>query len=107
MTKRLIILFTILPILAVAGFAQDKNSSLLPVPEDWRFEKIDFPLDFAPDLDYQGFEELRFAPQKSPKHLSTNNLRTGSMAYIDDRIAYHQVGNPYRFSAISIHAYLK
>jgi len=52
-------------------------------------------------------EELRFAPQKSPKILSATNLRTGSMMYIDDRIGYHQVGNPYRFSAISIHAYLK
>lgn len=36
---------------------------LLPqAPADWRFERIDFPLSFAPELPYQGFEELRFAP---------------------------------------------
>ena len=36
---------------------------LLPeTPPDWRFERIDFPLPFAPELKYKGFEELRFAP---------------------------------------------
>jgi len=36
---------------------------LLPeVPPGWRFERIDFPLAFAPDLTYPGFEELEFAP---------------------------------------------
>lgn len=35
---------------------------LLPTPADWKFERIDFPLPFAPELKYQGFEELRFAP---------------------------------------------
>ena len=36
---------------------------LLPAtPEGWRFERLDFPLSFAPDLELAGFEELRFAP---------------------------------------------
>lgn len=42
--------------------AQDAQPQLLTLPPDWRFELINFPLEFAPDLDYQGFEELRFAP---------------------------------------------
>ena len=39
------------------------NPSLLPkTPGEWRHERLAFPLSFAPDLKYQGFEELRFAP---------------------------------------------
>ncbi len=34
----------------------------LPVPEGWRTETIPFPLSFAPELAYEGLEELRFAP---------------------------------------------
>ena len=33
-----------------------------PVPEGWKHETIPFPLEFAPDLPYQGVEELRFSP---------------------------------------------
>ncbi|MDX1998474.1 MAG: hypothetical protein SF066_12215 [Thermoanaerobaculia bacterium] len=33
-----------------------------PVPEGWGQESIPFPLSFAPQLTYRGFEELRFAP---------------------------------------------
>jgi len=31
-------------------------------PADWKAEVIPFPLGFAPDIDYKGVEELRFAP---------------------------------------------
>ena len=34
----------------------------LPIPDGWRTETIPFPLGFAPELDYTGLEELRFAP---------------------------------------------
>lgn len=45
-------------------YAEPKaDSVLLPeTPPDWRFERLDFPLTFAPELKYDGFEELRFAP---------------------------------------------
>jgi len=33
-----------------------------PLPEGWKQETIPFPLDFAPQLPYQGVEELRFSP---------------------------------------------
>jgi hypothetical protein len=49
-----------------AASSQDKEKEKDPFtfqsPTDWRGERIPFPLDFAPDIDYQGFEELRFAP---------------------------------------------
>ena len=34
----------------------------MPTPEGWRTETIPFPLEFAPELEYEGLEELRFAP---------------------------------------------
>lgn len=34
----------------------------LPIPEGWRTETIPFPLEFAPELSYEGYEELRFSP---------------------------------------------
>ena len=52
-------------------------------------------------------EELRFTPVRFPRLISTSSLRNGSIAYIDDGLAYHQVGNPYGSPAISLHAYLK
>lgn len=47
---------------AIAGEPQLQPELLPPTPADWRFERIDFPLSFAPELKYEGFEELRFAP---------------------------------------------
>jgi len=44
------------------GFAQNAKPELLLTPEDWRFERMDLPFDFAADIDFEGFEELRFAP---------------------------------------------
>ncbi len=52
-------------------------------------------------------EELRYTPEPSSKLLSMSSLRSGNIAYIDDSIAYHQVGNPYGSPAISLHVYLK
>ena len=34
----------------------------LPMPDGWRGETIAFPLAFAPELAYEGLEELRFSP---------------------------------------------
>ncbi|MGW8316390.1 MAG: cysteine dioxygenase [Bacteroidales bacterium] len=56
---------------------------------------------------YGKLEELRYTPEKSPKLLGFNSYRKGSLAYIDNQMAYHQVGNPYGTSAISLHIYLK
>lgn len=56
---------------------------------------------------YQMAEEVRYAPDTSRKLLGFASYRSGDMAYIDDGMAFHQVGNPYGRPAVSIHIYLK
>jgi hypothetical protein len=53
----------VLPLFLVLSFTSASSQSFyLPVPADWRVETIPFPIEFAPDLPYQGVENLRFAP---------------------------------------------
>ncbi|WP_196889194.1 hypothetical protein [Aureivirga sp. CE67] len=47
----------------VLGFSQKKEESILEIPKGWTYEKIEFPLDFAKNISYEGFEELRFSPE--------------------------------------------
>ncbi len=58
------IVTTCLNVLILIACTEPADSSeLLPkTPPDWRYERINFPLPFAPDLKHEGFEELRFAP---------------------------------------------
>ena len=42
--------------------SQNDAQFQIDAPSDWKKETIKFPLDFAPDIIHQGFEELRFAP---------------------------------------------
>lgn len=49
-------------LLATIVQGQKKEALLLPFPEDWKYEKIDLPLAFAPEMKHKGFEELRFGP---------------------------------------------
>jgi hypothetical protein len=46
----------------LVALAQDAAPYTFTAPEGWRQERIPFPLSFAPDLDYKGHEDLRFAP---------------------------------------------
>jgi hypothetical protein len=46
----------------IAAVVLATASFVWPVPEGWKHETIPFPLEFAPELPYQGVEELRFAP---------------------------------------------
>ena len=50
-------------------------------------------------------EERRYSPDKLQWLLSVSTLETGSLAYIDDEMAYHAVRNPFESSAISLHVY--
>ena len=50
-------------------------------------------------------EELRYTTDASPKLLAVSTYQAGSMAYIDDRMGYHAVGNPFHTAAISLHVY--
>ena len=52
-------LLALLPL--ILAQAQEPAPLLAPV-QGWRTERLAFPLSFAPDLPYQGFEDLAFAP---------------------------------------------
>jgi len=41
---------------------KEKAPVLLKSPTDWKFERMDLPFDFAPGINYKGFEEIRFSP---------------------------------------------
>ncbi|TNE47018.1 MAG: hypothetical protein EP344_19855 [Bacteroidetes bacterium] len=50
-------------------------------------------------------EEKRYEPGTKTRPLAVSRFTKGGMAYIDDEMAYHDVGNPYDAMAISLHAY--
>lgn len=50
-----------LALLALAPL-QDGPTLLPETPPNWLFERLEFPLSFAPELEFEGFEELAFAP---------------------------------------------
>ena len=52
-------------------------------------------------------EEVRYTPAPSSKFLGFVSYKSGDLGNIDNATAYHQVGNPYGRSAVSIHIYLK
>jgi hypothetical protein len=53
-------------IVGAAAFGQEAEAPAIPfhmpVLDGWRTETIPFPLGFAPALEYEGLEELRFSP---------------------------------------------
>ncbi len=49
-------------LLMTCGEPATKPVLLPKTPPDWRYERIEFPLPFAPELKYDGVEELGFAP---------------------------------------------
>ena len=61
MTRPLRSTLAALALAATAPF-QTRPELLPEAPPGWRFERLDFPLSFAPELTYDGFEELYFAP---------------------------------------------
>lgn len=50
-------------------------------------------------------EELRYSTDQKQRILASNGYKAGSIAYIDDRLGYHAVGNPFGTSAVSLHVY--
>lgn len=50
-------------------------------------------------------EEKRYRPDGSDQQLGKSIFQSGAMAYIDDDMAYHAVGNPFNKPAISLHVY--
>ncbi len=60
--KPFIRLFSLILLLALSGTLRAADPFTFDAPKDWRPERIPFPLGFARELKYQGFEELRFGP---------------------------------------------
>ena len=52
-------------------------------------------------------EELRYTTDESPALLAASTYHKGGMGYIDDRLGYHAVGNPFNSPAISLHVYTR
>ena len=52
-----------------------------------------------------GLVEKRYQPGSTSRPLAVSTLKKGGMAYIDDDMAYHAVGNPFNTTAVSLHAY--
>ncbi|MEN1785918.1 MAG: hypothetical protein AAGF77_12360 [Bacteroidota bacterium] len=42
--------------------------TILSAPDNWNSEQIAFPLGFAPEIDFKGFEDIRFAPGWADKN---------------------------------------
>ncbi len=51
-------------------------------------------------------KELRYNSADPRELLTTCIYKNGSKAFIDDRLAFHNVGNPFKGSAVTLHAYL-
>lgn len=54
--------FLFISLFCASVLAANEPSLFTEAPEDWRPEVIPFPLGFAPEIDLEGVEELRFAP---------------------------------------------
>lgn len=62
MSKIFMCLFLAFSIYNPLVFGQ-KTETILSAPSDWNSEIFHFPLEFAPKIDFDGFEEIRFAPR--------------------------------------------
>ena len=60
--KKIILSFIFSACILTLSFAQQKTPTIFKGPADWGFERMDFPLGFAPGIKFTGYEEIRFAP---------------------------------------------
>ena len=60
--KKLILLLSLFTLTASGQRADVETPYDLPTPAGWGVEKIPFPINFAPSIDYKGIEEIRFMP---------------------------------------------
>lgn len=81
--------------------AFQQGSLLPPTPEGWRHERLEFPLSFAPELEFSGFEDLSFAPGMfvldSDSYFSyALALRLDGDVEVDERMLAHFLETYYR-----------
>jgi hypothetical protein len=86
----------------LSAFTTLQEPSLLPAaPAGWRTEHLTFPLGFAPELDYRGFEDLVFAPgmfaPDSDSYFSyALGIRLEGAVVVDERMLRHFLETYYR-----------
>jgi hypothetical protein len=61
MIKKTITILTLILFSNVTFSQDEKDLDILVADSTWLKEIIKFPLNFAPEIDYQGYEDLRFA----------------------------------------------
>lgn len=61
MKKKSLALLLLITMVHTFSFAQE-TESVLSAPGNWKGEIIPFPINFAPDIDLVGIEDLKFAP---------------------------------------------
>jgi len=61
MCRKVVFFILALSIFNLPVFGQTIET-ILSAPDDWNSEIIPFPLGFAPEIDFVGFEDIRFAP---------------------------------------------
>ena len=83
--KKYILLSFCLLFISLNVFAQTTKTAILKAPDNWKKESFNFPLDFAPKLNFTGIEEARFAPGWADK--TSPEFWTYSFAwYVDGNI---------------------
>ena len=62
MFQKSYLIFFLAALTGFSSLAQEKESLFNAPDTTWRTERITFPLSFAPTLQYEGFEDILFAP---------------------------------------------
>lgn len=60
--KKSFLLIALLLTASLTYSQESKPETVLSSPDTWGPEIFSFPLEFAPSINYQGFEDIRFAP---------------------------------------------
>lgn len=76
--KKLILTLILSACCIATIIAQPKTATILKGPADWGFERMEFPLGFAPTINFKAFEEIRFAPG----WMDTTSANYFSYAYV-------------------------
>lgn len=58
----ILLLVVFLAYFYIATAQEHPVKSVLKAPDNWQTEVLTFPLSFAPEIPYSGFEDLRFVP---------------------------------------------
>jgi len=87
---KIILIITFFILFKFSVLSQKSNPIILDEPKDWLYEKIEFPLSFAPNILYKGFEELRFAPGMFNKSESMYFTYIFAVS-INDKISFTEI----------------